>query len=48
MEDKNKKIDATNNQENDSVIQGYCIERDYGNENFEECVKNMISAKLTN
>lgn len=41
---KNDVIDSQNN----NIIQGYYIERDYGNEDFEECVKNLISAKLLN
>lgn len=43
----NTKNDTIDSQDN-NIIQGYYIERDYGNENLEECVKDMISAKLLN
>lgn len=41
----NTKNDTIDSQDN-NIIQGYYIERDYGNEDLEECVKNLISAKL--
>lgn len=43
----NTKNDTIDSQDN-NIIQGYYIERDYGSEDFEECVKNLISAKLLN
>ena len=45
MIETNTKNDAIDSQDN-NIIQGYYIERDYGNEDLEECVKNLISAKL--
>ena len=45
LTETNTKNDAINSQDN-NITQGYYIERDYGNEDLEECVKNLISAKL--
>lgn len=45
--EKNTKNDVIDSQDN-NIIQDYYIERDYGSEDIEECVKNLISAKLLN